>query len=100
MEYDPEFLSVFDTRQPKVPVREVPHDELIAQWAGPPFDVPDYAPTLDEIDRRLENVPVSDGKKIEIQIDRPRGVEGTLPLFFVMHGGGWMVGTHSVEETP
>ncbi|KAE8331437.1 alpha/beta hydrolase fold-domain-containing protein [Aspergillus sergii] len=47
-------------------------------------------------------VPVSDGTDIEIRIYRPTSVHdqstsSALPLLFVAHGGGWVVGDHDSE---
>lgn len=50
---------------------------------------------LDITDRQI---PVSDGSEIGIRIYRDKGTpkEGA-PLFYVAHGGGWVVGSHDVE---
>ncbi|KAJ0416441.1 alpha/beta hydrolase fold-domain-containing protein [Aspergillus carlsbadensis] len=55
-----------------------------------------------EISHRM--IPVSDGREVEIRIYRPSAISGDtakadrrLPLFFIAHGGGWVVGGHESE---
>ncbi len=40
----------------------------------------------------------SDGKQIEIVIVRPERVEGTLPVFMFLHGGGWVLGDYPTHK--
>src|SRR5262245_27840732 len=97
--YDPEFVPFIPAIEARFKqFRTLPRDEFIKIWNTTPVALPENAPSLEEIDVLHENVPVSDGEEIEIQIYRPKGVEDTLPVFFVMHGGGWWMGTHSMEE--
>ncbi|KAL3474488.1 alpha/beta hydrolase fold-domain-containing protein [Aspergillus californicus] len=56
---------------------------------------------LDGFDISHRMVPVLDGSEVEVRIYRPTpaGVRTTLnlPLLFVAHGGGWVVGDHESE---
>ena len=73
--------------------------EYKAAWQSAPGGLRPEAPGLDKIDVRLERAPVSDGTELEIQIYSPKDVgDKVLPLMYVMHGGGWTIGSHSVEE--
>lgn len=36
--------------------------------------------------------------KIELKIFVPRTEERQRPIFLLIHGGGWSIGSHSVEE--
>ncbi|KAK5023415.1 hypothetical protein LTS07_009290 [Exophiala sideris] len=47
-----------------------------------------------------QNITVSDQTKIEIRLFTPQGVPNSdLPLLFVLHGGGWVVGGHDSEAS-
>jgi acetyl esterase/lipase len=79
-------------------------DDFKAAWVSAPVTLRPEVPTLDEIDVRTERAPVGgDGTsttEVEIQIYSPKDAgEKVLPLMFVMHGGGWVVGSHSIEES-
>ncbi|MCC8018654.1 MAG: alpha/beta hydrolase [Rikenellaceae bacterium] len=39
-----------------------------------------------------------DGKKIDIVIVRPEGVQDTLPVFMFFHGGGWVLGDYPTHK--
>jgi len=36
----------------------------------------------------------ADGNTLELNLVRPEGVEGTLPAFIFIHGGGWVLGDY------
>ncbi|KAK5297844.1 hypothetical protein LTR99_008247 [Exophiala xenobiotica] len=75
-------------------------DDFKAAWVSAPVTLRPEVPTLDEIDVRVERAPVTDGTEVEIQIYSPKDAgEEVLPLMFVMHGGGWVIGNHSIEES-
>ncbi|KAK6382268.1 hypothetical protein LTS17_004155 [Exophiala oligosperma] len=73
--------------------------EYKAAWLSAPGALRPEVPGLDQIDVRLDRAPVSDGTLLEIQIYSPKDADDKiLPLMYVMHGGGWTIGSHSVEE--
>ncbi|KAK2748944.1 hypothetical protein FQN57_007227 [Myotisia sp. PD_48] len=76
----------------------LPWDDFINAWKTSPPAIPPGCPSLDEIDVSHEDVTVSDGEKVDVQIYRPKGGASVLPLVYVMHGGGWVVGSHGIEE--
>ncbi|GKQ44308.1 alpha/beta hydrolase [Pseudomonas syringae] len=39
-----------------------------------------------------------DGQSISLNIVRPAGVKGTLPVFMFFHGGGWVLGDFQTHE--
>ncbi|OAX85412.1 hypothetical protein ACJ72_00223 [Emergomyces africanus] len=44
------------------------------------------------------NIPVRDGTVVELRIYKPIDPAPDAPLFFVSHGGGWVMFTHDAEE--
>lgn len=78
----------------------LPMKEFLEAWANTPATLPEGAPTLENsIDARHETVIVRDGTEIEVLIYRPKDAGSEmLPLFFFTHGGGWMLGTHTIDE--
>ncbi|WP_296148436.1 alpha/beta hydrolase [uncultured Flavobacterium sp.] len=41
---------------------------------------------------------VSDGYKIKLNIVRPKGAKGKLPVFMFIHGGGWVLGDYPTHK--
>ena len=99
-DFDPEF-------PPLMPIVEqffdkpwdLPLDEAKVLYRTPASSYADYVPALSQIDARLEMVTVSDGAEVEVQIYSPKNAQHEiLPLMFVTHGGGWVFGSHNIEE--
>ncbi|KAK7892964.1 hypothetical protein LTR67_007201 [Exophiala xenobiotica] len=68
-------------------------------WTTARANFAPYIP-LDGFTTRHLQVPVSDGTEVEIRILRPTNSESEhLPMFFVLHGGGWVVGGHDSESS-
>lgn len=40
----------------------------------------------------------ADGYKIKLNIVRPRGIKGKLPVFMFIHGGGWVLGDYPTHK--
>src|SRR5689334_11726409 len=40
----------------------------------------------------------TDGYSIKLNIVRPEGVQGTLPVFIFIHGGGWVLGDYPTHK--
>ncbi|MEE4086131.1 alpha/beta hydrolase [Pseudomonas viridiflava] len=53
--------------------------------------------TLPKADISEKTIKV-DGQSISLNIVRPAGVKGTLPVFMFFHGGGWVLGDFQTHE--
>ncbi|WP_255463420.1 alpha/beta hydrolase [Dyadobacter sp. 3J3] len=40
----------------------------------------------------------AEGKNIQLSIVRPNGLKGNLPVFFYIHGGGWVLGDFPTHQ--
>lgn len=80
----------------------LPHEEFTKAWKTAPPTIPEGTPMDLEIDHM--KIPVRDGHEIQIRIyrnaDREARLKGgqTSPLVIVFHGGGWIMGSHEIEE--
>jgi acetyl esterase len=45
-----------------------------------------------------EKMIIADGYSITLNIVRPEGVKGTLPVFIFIHGGGWVLGDYPTHK--
>lgn len=45
-----------------------------------------------------EKTITSDGYTVSLNIVRPEGVKGTLPVFIFIHGGGWILGDYPTHK--
>jgi acetyl esterase/lipase len=45
-----------------------------------------------------EKTITADGYSITLNIVRPEGVKGTLPVFIFIHGGGWVLGDYPTHK--
>lgn len=45
-----------------------------------------------------EKTITADGYKIKLNIVRPKGAKGTLPVFIFIHGGGWVLGDYPTHK--
>jgi acetyl esterase len=45
-----------------------------------------------------EKTIIADGYSIALNIVRPEGVKGTLPVFMFIHGGGWVLGDYPTHQ--
>lgn len=45
-----------------------------------------------------EKTITADGYSIVLNIVRPEGVKGTLPVFIFIHGGGWVLGDYPTHK--
>jgi len=53
----------------------------------------------DEVERRDYTVPGRDGAPdVVLRVHRPKGVSGTLPCAYFMHGGGYVIGTYEMDD--
>lgn len=45
-----------------------------------------------------ERMIIADGYKITINIIRPKGISGKIPVFLFIHGGGWVLGDYPTHK--
>jgi len=45
-----------------------------------------------------EKTITADGYTIDLNVVRPEGAEGTLPVFIFIHGGGWVLGDYPTHK--
>jgi len=45
-----------------------------------------------------EKVIAEDGQTVKLNIMRPKGVKGVLPVFIFVHGGGWILGDYPTHK--
>jgi len=103
-EPDPTFLPLKETVDAQYDqFWSLPHDEFTKAWKSMPVMLPEGTPMDLEINHMT--IPVRDGHKIRIRIYRNRAIseaklkEGkNAPLVLIFHGGGWILGSHEVEE--
>lgn len=63
---------------------------LSSVQAGPKLDLP-------KVDISSKII-MADGHEIKLNVVRPAGVKGTLPVFMFFHGGGWVLGDFPTHE--
>jgi len=63
-----------------------------------PMPYPDCVPSTNDLIITERKVPVSDGTEIGIKIYKSKSSPDDAVLFYVMHGGGWVIGSHRIEE--
>ncbi|KIW11720.1 hypothetical protein PV08_11022 [Exophiala spinifera] len=97
---DPEFAKYKDQLDKDLTALwELPIDEFKAAWLSAPVSLPDNAPQPGQDYIVLDQVaPVRDGTEIGIRVYRPVKSEPGMTLILKSHGGGWVVGSHEVEE--
>jgi acetyl esterase/lipase len=50
----------------------------------------------DQVERR--DIVVPGTPDVVIRVHRPRGVEGPLPCYYSIHGGGYVIGSYSMDD--
>jgi len=75
-----------------VPFDAVTADLLPELRAGVPTEVP----LSDAVERRDSVVPGD--PDVRVRVHRPKEVEGVLPCAYSMHGGGYVIGTYTVDD--
>jgi len=53
----------------------------------------DYSKVTDS-----EKMITADGQTVKLNIMRPKGVKGVLPVFIFVHGGGWIIGDYPTHK--
>jgi acetyl esterase/lipase len=92
-EYEPVLRQIKDAFDA---LWNLPLPELRAQMQSAPVQLPEDIPKDLIIEDR--KVPVSDGTELEIRsYSSPKRSKSSV-LYYVCHGGGWVVGDHATEE--
>ncbi|KAF2499637.1 hypothetical protein BU16DRAFT_547877 [Lophium mytilinum] len=93
------FKPISDAFAAKLWDRPLKHTRAMLKM---PLPFPDFVPKADEFQITERTVPVRDGTEIGIKIysskAKGKADAGGAVLFYVMHGGGWVVGSHGIEE--
>ena len=72
--------------------------EFRGNWTKTRASYADYIPS-EGFTTTHRMIPTSDGSQVEIRVYRPQmSADEVLPLLFVLHGGGWVVGGHDSEN--
>jgi acetyl esterase/lipase len=74
----------------------LPLSELKAVSATAPPSLGPYVSK--DLDIHHQNVPVRDGTDIDVRIYKAKNVQEKASLFLVSHGGGWVIGSHGIDE--
>jgi len=99
-EIDPEFAPLREEIDKNfAALWQLPMDEFKAAWLSAPVPLPEDAP-LQGKDYEIEElqVPVTDGTKVGVRLYKPIKPAKDAVLVLKAHGGGWVVGSHEVEE--
>jgi len=99
-EIDPEFAPFREEIDKNfVVLWGLPMDEFKAAWLSAPVALPENPPEQGK-DYEIEElqVPVRDGTKIGVRLYKPITPVENAVLVLKAHGGGWVVGSHEVEE--
>jgi acetyl esterase len=87
LQVDPDIAELVGT----IPIGTVGADSLALTRSAP------LAPPValsDAVERRDHLLPGGDG--VRVRVHRPVGVEGELPCFYSIHGGGYVVGSYEM----
>ncbi|KAK4942715.1 hypothetical protein LTR66_014679 [Elasticomyces elasticus] len=99
-ETDPEFAPLREATDAQfAQLWQMPMDEFKMAWLTTPPALPPNCPVpgkhIEIVDQKA---PVRDGTQIGIRIYRPIKPQSGSALYLKAHGGGWVVGSHEVEE--
>jgi acetyl esterase/lipase len=77
-----------------VPLETLPPLEARQVLVDAQASVPVDLSGIEESEKEI----VTDGYSITLNIVRPEGVKGTLPVFIFIHGGGWVLGDYPTHK--
>lgn len=99
-EIDPEFAPLRAELDKNFAVLwSLPLDEFKTAWLTAPLVLPDGAPMPDQdYEVADQQIPMRDGAEVELRVYRPMKRTENATLVLKAHGGGWVVGSHQVEE--
>ncbi|RMO82280.1 Lipase [Pseudomonas syringae pv. philadelphi] len=87
------FLDALNSGTGK-PIEQLSPDDARAVLVGAQASVKLTLPKADVSEKTIK----VDGQSISLNIVRPAGVKGTLPVFMFFHGGGWVLGDFQTHE--
>jgi acetyl esterase/lipase len=85
---DPEVAEAAD----QVPFDDITADLLPKLRSAVPIETP----LSDSVERTDALVPGD--PEVPLRVHRPKGLDGVLPCVYSMHGGGYVVGTNTVDD--
>lgn len=86
------FLKAINTGGPGLETLSKEDARQVLVGAQAAFEV-DFS-GVEESEKTIE----SDGHEIKLNIVRPSGVQGKLPVFIFIHGGGWILGDYPTHK--
>ncbi|HMF84294.1 MAG TPA: alpha/beta hydrolase [Acidimicrobiia bacterium] len=75
----------------------VPFDDVTSEVLGTLRTVSAVETPLSDAVERTDSVAPGD-PQVPLRVHRPKGLDGVLPCVYSMHGGGYVVGTHTVDD--
>ncbi|EXJ84559.1 hypothetical protein A1O3_05228 [Capronia epimyces CBS 606.96] len=99
-EIDPDFAPLKEEADKNfAALWSLPLDEFKAAWLTAPVALPNNAPQPgQEYSVVDQEAPVRDGSRIGLRVYKPLDPPTNAVLVLKAHGGGWVVGSHEVEE--
>jgi acetyl esterase/lipase len=99
-EIDPEFAPLREELDKNFAVLwSLPLDEFKTAWLTAPLVLPGGAPEPGkDYEVADQQIPMKDGAEVELRVYRPMKWTENATLVLKAHGGGWVVGSHQVEE--
>ena len=77
-------------------IEMLPFSEMTAETAAMINSLVFDMPLSDAVERTDHVVPGD--PEVPVRVHRPKGVEGSLPCLFSMHGGGYVIGDYSMDD--
>lgn len=87
-----EFLKMLNTGGPALESLPVKDARGVLEGAQAGMNV-DYS-GIEESERTIDG----DGLSVKLTVVRPKGVDGELPAFLFIHGGGWVLGDYPTHK--
>lgn len=75
----------------------VPFDDVTAELLPSLRDATVASPPLSDAVERTDHVVPGD-PPVPVRVHRPKGVEGPLPCIYSVHGGGYVTGSHAIDD--
>ncbi|KAL5338156.1 alpha/beta hydrolase fold-domain-containing protein [Aspergillus crustosus] len=95
---DPDFDKYKDDESLSPLLSEISVSEIRANVSGKPLFFPYERSEVASVEISHQHITIRDGAEIELRIYKNREIEESAILFFVAHGGGWVLGDHDTEE--
>ncbi|KAL3440690.1 alpha/beta hydrolase fold-domain-containing protein [Aspergillus insuetus] len=95
---DPDFEKYKDMENPFCGAEELSASRMREIFSQMPVSFPYAEKAASNVGVRHQQITARDGAELELRIYKDAHVVGKAILFFVTHGGGWVLGDHNVEE--